>query len=69
MGMATVLFNSAEPFEQIDNTPSTEGPMWNLVEIGQAVSEKKIFKDYTISYMYIAQGQGRKTAGTKLDCN
>ena len=26
-GMATILFNNAEPFEQIDNTPSTEGPM------------------------------------------
>ena len=36
-------------------TPSTEGPMWNLVKIGQAVSEKKTFKDYEILYMYIAQ--------------
>ena len=39
MGMAPILFNDA--FEQIDNTSSTEGLMWNLVKIGQAVSEKK----------------------------
>ena len=45
MGMATILFNSAEPLKQIVNTPSTEGPMWNLVIIGQAISEKK-FKYY-----------------------
>ena len=37
MGIAAILFNSAEPFEQIDNTPLTEGPMWNLVKTGQAV--------------------------------
>ena len=33
MGMAAILFNGAEPFEQIDNTLSTEGPMWNLIAI------------------------------------
>ena len=44
MGMAVILFNGAQPFEQIVNIPSTEGPMWNLVKIGQAVSEKKMFK-------------------------
>ena len=48
MGMAAILFNDAERFEQIDNTPSTEGPMWHLVKIGQVVSEKKTFKDYEI---------------------
>ena len=42
-----------EPFEQIVTIPSTESPMWNLLKIDQAVSEKK-FKDYTILYMYIA---------------
>ena len=26
---------------------------------GQAVSEKKTFKDYTILYMYTAEGQGQ----------
>ena len=35
-------------FEQIDNTPLMEDPMWNLVKTGQAVSEKKTFKDYMI---------------------
>ena len=34
MGMAAIFFHNAEPFEQIDNTPLTEGPMWNLVKIG-----------------------------------
>ena len=27
MGMAAILFNHAKPFEQIDNTPLTEGPI------------------------------------------
>ena len=49
MGMAAILFNDAEPFEQIDTTPRTEGPVWNLVKIGHAVSEKKTFKDYEIA--------------------
>ena len=35
MGMATSLFNCAEPFEQIGNTLLTEGPVWNLVKIAQ----------------------------------
>ena len=48
MGIAAILFNSAVPFGQTDNTPSTEDPMWNLVKIGLVVSEKKTFKDYTI---------------------
>ena len=43
MGMAATLFNGVEPLEQIANTLSTESPMWNLVEIAQAVSEKKTF--------------------------
>ena len=41
--MVAILFKSSEPFEQIVNTPSTDGPMWNLVKMGQAVSEKKTF--------------------------
>ena len=39
MGIAAILFYDAEPFEQIDNTPFTEGSMLNLVKITQAVSE------------------------------
>ena len=44
MGMADILFNGAELFEQTDYTSSKESPMWNLVKIGQAVAEKKTFK-------------------------
>ena len=58
MGTAAILFNDAESFEQIDNMPSTEGPNFYLVKIGQSVSGKT-FKDYEIIYMYIAQGQGQ----------
>ena len=43
-----ILFNGVEPFQQTLNIPSTEGSMWNLVKIGQAVSEKKMFKDHKI---------------------
>ena len=49
MGMAAISFNDAEPFEQNVNIPSTEGPMWNLVKIGQVVLEKT-FKDFMILY-------------------
>ena len=58
MGMAAILFNGAEPFEQIVNIPSTEGHIWNMVTIDDAVSEKTL-KDFTILYVYIAQGKGR----------
>ena len=59
MDMTTIFFNNAEPFEQIDNNLSTEGPMRNLVKNSQTVSEKKTFKDDTILYMYIAQEKGQ----------
>ena len=39
MGMAAILFNSAEPIEQIGNILLTEVPFWNLVKIAQTVSE------------------------------
>ena len=48
MGMAAILFNSQEQFEQIVNILLTEDPMWNLVKTVQAVSENKPFKDFTI---------------------
>ena len=57
MGMMAILFNGAEPSEQIVNIPSIVGPIRNLVKIGQVVSEKE--KDYTNFYLYIAQGQGQ----------
>ena len=44
MGMAAILFNDAEPFEQIGNTLSTDCPMWNLVRIAQVVSKEKTLK-------------------------
>ena len=44
----------------IANILSTEGPMWTLMKIVQEVPEKT-FKDFTILYMYIAQGQGQIT--------
>ena len=58
--MAAILFNGMEPFEEIGNTLSTEGPMWNLMKIAQAVSVKK-FKNRTVLYMYKAQGQEQIT--------
>ena len=61
MGMAAILFNDAEPFEQSVNIPLTEDPMWNLVKIGWVVSEKKTFKNFMDLYLYITQGQGQIT--------
>ena len=52
MGKAAILFNGSETFQQIVKILSTEGPMWNLVKIAQAISEKKTFKYYTILYTY-----------------
>ena len=50
MGMAAILINGAKPFEQIVNIPSTEGPVGNLVKIGQAVSERNMFHDFIPVY-------------------
>ena len=63
MGMAAMLFSGADPFGQFVNTLSTEGPMWNLAKIVQAISKKKTFKGFTIlcMYMYRAQGVGQIT--------
>ena len=58
MGMAAILLNGAEPFEQIVN--KIEGPMWSLVKIIQEVSEKKTFK--TI----IPSGKGRRPPVNKI---
>ena len=61
MGMAATLFDDAEPLEQIVNTLSADGPMWNLVK-----SEQETFKKYTVLYMYIAKGQGQITPEDKF---
>ena len=58
MGKANILFNGTEPFEEVVNTFSLEGPMWNLLKIAQAILETKIFRNNTTLYMYIALGQG-----------
>ena len=36
--MAAILFNGAEPFEQIVNTLSTDGSMWNQLKIAEKIS-------------------------------
>ena len=50
-----MLFNGAETFEQIVDTLSTEGSLWNLVKIAQAVPEKKTFKITQFYTVYVAQ--------------
>ena len=42
MGMAAILYNCAELYEQIGNNLLTEGPMGNLVKISQTISEKTL---------------------------
>ena len=59
MGIAVILFNGTEPFDQIIIILSTEDPMWNLMKVIQEVWEKKTLKDFTFLYMFIAQGQGQ----------
>ena len=44
MGLAAILINEPQPFEQIFKPPSTEGSTWNLKKTGPGVSEKKLFK-------------------------
>ena len=55
IGMAAILFNVTDPFEQIVNTLSTGGLMWNLMKIAQAFSEKT-FKNYIF---YICRNKGK----------
>ena len=70
MDMEVILFNGAELFEQIGNTLSTECPHMKSSENCSSSFEKKIFKHYTILYMYIAQGQGQiALRGQKFDFN
>ena len=52
MSMVAIFVQHCRTTEQIVNTLSTEGPMRNLVKIGQVVSEK-MFNDYKILYMYM----------------
>ena len=43
MGMAATLINRPCPFEQVFNTPLTEGSTWTLKKIGPGVTEEKLF--------------------------
>ena len=47
--ISAILFNSAEAFEQIVNTPSKESLMWNLVKISQRKRHLKITQFYVYS--------------------
>ena len=70
MGMEAILFNDAEPFQQTDNIPSTKGTKWNLVKIGQAVSEKKKFKDYAFfTHVYSPGARVNNPRGQNFDYN
>ena len=40
MGMAAILLNGVESFEQTVNTPSKEGPLYSLEKFSQPVLEK-----------------------------
>ena len=67
MGMAAILFNDAERFEQSVSIPSTKGPMWNLVKIGQVVSEKKTFTDFMVLHLCIAVTRADNPHGQNFD--
>ena len=68
--MVTILLNSAHPFKQIVNTPSTEGPIWYLVKIKHGFREDHLKITYLkITCFYTsknAQGQGQITLGDKI---
>ena len=51
MGMT---INGAWPFAQTLNPIPTVGSTWNLVEIGQVVSDQKLFNNTIVLYMYTA---------------
>ena len=64
-----ISFSGAEPFEQIVKTISTRGPMWNLVKIVQAVSEKKCKKIHNNIHVYSPRARTDSPQGTNLDLN
>ena len=45
---------------------STEGPMCNLVRIGEAFQKRRHLKIMRFLHMYIAQGQGQITLEKKI---
>ena len=66
-GMAVILFDGGESFEEIGNTLLT-GPMLNLVKIAQAVSEKKedILKLHNFIHEYRPVARADNPLGTKF---
>ena len=66
MGIAAILFNDAEPFEQSVNIPSTEGPMWNLVKIGQVVLEEEVYKFHGFIPVYSTGARADNPQGAKF---
>ena len=44
MGMAAILSSGAEAFEQILNTLSIEGSMWNLMKLLKQFQRRRHFK-------------------------
>ena len=42
MGMAAILFDGAEPFEQIGNSLLAEGPMWVWRKLLEQFQKKDI---------------------------
>ena len=51
----TILFKGADWFEQIVNTPLTEGLVWNLIQLVKRF--QRTYTDNMILYIYVAQGQ------------
>ena len=45
MAMVAILVMWPGPFEQTFISPSHGGSIWNLILIGQVVSEEKMFKE------------------------
>ena len=53
MDMAAILINGAEPFEQIGNTLTTEGPMWNLVKLLKRFQRRRHLNNQTESPIFV----------------
>ena len=61
MGMAGILFNGAEPFDQIVRIFFNRRPYVKSNENCSRGFREEGFKDFTILYMYIAKGQRQIT--------
>ena len=71
MGMAAIMFNGAEAFEQILNNLSTAGPLWNLVKIYCSSSFKEeIWKLHNFIHVYRSGTQAdNPQGGQNFACN